>query len=147
MKREVFFLFMIIMSFVLISNVSAKKTLVAGIIYEADWQTPVANASVVVSCYHNSDVNVQNTNSLSDGSYAVMYIGGGTNACDDGDTVIVNATKEGLGSGSNSGVVHGDMADNLDIAIINVVIPEFSLVTMIFSLTAGVVVFFVIRRR
>ncbi len=131
---------------------AAAYTLVAGKITEADYITPVDSADVTITCHHVTsggiiDYTLIDT-SESDGAYGVQFNEGGSNPpyCDDGDIVDVSAVKDGV-SGSSSGTVHENMIDTLDIAIINVAIPEFTTIAAGIALLGAFGSFFIIRKR
>lgn len=132
-----------------IGTVSAY-TLIAGKIYDYNYQNTIEGASVIVSCAHNTSsgiiINTQNTTSLSNGVYFVEFSESVNSGCDGGDIVTVSATKDGL-YGSNSGVVHENVVETLDLAIVNVpLVPEFGFFIGALTLLSAVGVFFIIRR-
>ena len=80
----------------LISIVNAQ-TLIAGKVYDSNYNNLVSDASVTVTCNSNTLI----TPSLDDGTYAVRF---DESKCTLGDNVNVNGAKGDL-SGSDSGVV------------------------------------------
>ena len=115
---------------------AAEPTIVSGMIYEVDFQTPVHGADVTVDC----NGNIKNTISVG-GLYKVFFAKG---LCFEDDTVYVTAVKDGV-SGSNSGLVR-NFCSVVNIAIINVAIPEFGFLTGAFTLISSLGAFFVIKR-
>lgn len=125
-------------------------TLVCGIVYWQDTLDPVAGATVTGECYSSNgsissgDPVLTNT----DGTYCagMVWTGDPPIECLDGDTVVVTAEKDGA-SGTSSGIVHGGMVGNLNIAVVNVWIPEFSTVTAGIALIGAGMGFIFLRRR
>lgn len=114
----------------------AAQSLVAGKVTHNG--TPVAGASITAVCNTHSKSGITNVN----GDYAVTY---GNGECPDGITATVVASKAGMG-GTNSGKM-GMITQGLNIAIVNVVIPEFGIVTGAAGVAAAGGLFFVMRRR
>ena len=107
--------------------------------------SPVEGADVDVTCHHGGGNYETSTVSSSDGGYTVLYP---TNECNTGDTVDVTAAKDGM-SGANSGVVqdwNGCQIIDINVAVVDVVIPEFGLLTGAFTLISSLGAFFVIKR-
>jgi hypothetical protein len=102
------------------SDYSHATTLILGTIYDQEGNE-VAGASVDIECNEMSDT----VESDSDGIYSVLY---DADDCDAGDTVYVNAQKSGIGSGSNSGEVCGTDVCPFNVALIDVTIPEFTVI-------------------
>ncbi len=150
MKKILGLLFAVMFVFSL-SLVSAT-TLIAGTVYHAgDITNTIEGADVVVSCAHNTAqgivTNIQNTTSLSDGSYTVTFSEGSISGCDDGDVVIVYATTE-----SEPKVVEDDIFGpgsgiNWDFAMAHVpMVPEFGFFVGMLTILSATVVFFVVRK-
>ncbi len=139
MKKALTF---IMLGLFVISMVSATSamTIVAGVVYD-DEGIVVDGAEISVMC----NLNEINATSLSDGSYAVEYL---ENLCDTGDEVTVTATAdEGYGVGSGV-VMDKGLYPGVDInlSIINVVVPEFGLVIGLMTLLASAGIFFMVRK-
>jgi len=95
---------------------------------------PVANAAVSVTCVNES------ASTITDGSgdYIVAL---GNPTCVSGSTAYVTATKDGVGTGHNSGVVctagkEGDC--DINVAFVDVQIPEFGIIGGALVLLAGI---------
>ncbi len=140
----------IVLSFLILSAIGAvsAKTIVAGKIYNADYNDTVAGADVTVTCVHGSDTNVQTFTSLSDGAYGVYFDENGENACDSGDSLTVSAVKDGL-YGSKTGIVHENvLPNNWDLAVVNVpLVPEFGIAIGAATVLSAVGIFFFVRRK
>jgi len=102
------------------SDGSHATTLIIGTIYDQEGNE-VSGASVDIACNEMSDT----VESDADGIYSVLY---DSEDCDAGDTVYVNAEKSGVGSGSNSGEVCGTDTCPFNVALIDVTIPEFTVI-------------------
>jgi hypothetical protein len=127
-------------------GVISASTLIAGIVYNSDYYTPVADANVTIDCVHNNITYTQYTTSRLDGTYDVTYTETGSPACNDDDIVTVSAVKGDL-HGSKSGIVHENAFGLWDIAIVNVaIVPEFGVIVGILTLFGAISVFFVARR-
>ena len=91
-----------------LATISAQ-TLVAGQIYNSDYSSTLASASIVVTCNSNS----LSTISLDDGTYAVRFE---ESECIENDTASVTVTKSGFNSKTESGVINkcdgGDCGGN-----------------------------------
>jgi hypothetical protein len=101
---------------------------------------PVKHAHVSVTC-GSTTKNVQTDAS---GAYLAVF---SAKKCPKGSTVTVNASKSGDGSGSNTGTVNPEDTDKLNVAIVNVSLPEFGLLTAGAATVAGGTAFAVVRRR
>lgn len=100
-----------------------SETWVSGTVYDGGG-SPVSGGTVTVTC---NGVN-RFAGILSNGSYGVAYP---QTECKVGDTVTASAST-GAGSGSNSASVvntpiNGPIVD-LDIAVIDITVPEFGLI-------------------
>lgn len=109
---------------------------VTGVITEN--QVAVAGATVTVLCNGHTEVDTTDAK----GSYLVTYP---SNDCPFGTTVKVTA-KKGTKSGVASGTVQG-ITTKLNLAIVNVSIPEFGLVGGLLAGGAGVGTLAYARRR
>ena len=93
---------------------ASASTLVVGKIYNFDFSSTIADASVKVECVHNGATNILYTTSLSDGVYAVKFE---ESECNESDEVEVSAETSAL-SGSESGTVITSTNGNFS-AVIN----------------------------
>jgi uncharacterized membrane protein YfcA len=98
----------------------------------------VAGASVTVLCNGNTETDTTDAS----GSYLVSYL---TAQCPFGSTVKVTAMKNGK-SGTSSGTVTG-ITTKLNLAIVNVSIPEYGLIGTLFAGGAGLGLIGYMRRR
>lgn len=96
----------------------AQKTTVTGFI--TNNKQPVKNADVTVICNNNALY----TSTDKTGLYSVTFKKG---KCAVGATVNVTATKKKLGGVSSTKIVAG--TSKLNVAIVNVAVPEFGLIT------------------
>jgi len=117
-------------------NAAPPATNVTGVITES--QVAVAGATVTVLCRGNTQTDTTDAN----GSYLVTYASGD---CPFGSTVKVTAQKDGK-SGVASGTVQG-ITTKLNLAIVNVSIPEYGLIAGILAGTAGIGLIMYSRRR
>lgn len=114
----------------------ASKTDVTGVVTNNGH--PVSGAHVTVIC----DNNVKKTTTDGSGTYLVQYK---IAKCPKGATVHVTATKSKEG-GNNTGISN-PVTTKLNVALVNVSLPEFGLITAgIATLIAGAA-FVVVRRR
>ena len=125
------------------------KTLVAGNIYNSDYSNTVVGAKVSVSCEHNTKKTIINTTSLSGGTYNVVFREMPME-CTYNDLVNVTAFHPDYGIGNQQGIVN--IAKNVsgldvNIAIINVSIPEFTTIAAGIALTGALLGVFVFRKR
>ncbi len=140
------FVLMLVGMFVLSFGLASAKTMIAGKIYNADFSDVVEGASVVVSCDDGGDISVQNTTSLADGTYGVIFNEVGSKSCNDGDTLTVYAEKGSL-TGMQSGEINNDVIGTWDVGIVNVpLVPEFGFFVGMLTMLSAVGVFFVVRR-
>jgi hypothetical protein len=127
-------------------------TLVAGVIYEADHTTPISGALVEATC---DSVTLSQADSNADGSYSIDFSG---TACSKGDTVYVTATADGGASGSNEGEVieysfnfvcpdEECLLTKIDVAVVNVSIPEFGILAGSACIIGALAGFLVLRRK
>ena len=112
------------------------QTDVTGVVTEN--HVAVAGASVTVVC--NSHTRTDTTDAM--GSYLVTFPSG---ECPFGSTVKVTAEKDGR-SGVRSGTVRG-ITTKLNLAIVNVEIPEYGLIGAITAGGAGLGMIGYMRRR
>jgi hypothetical protein len=118
-------------------SAAPAKTDVTGVVTDEN-QTPVPGAMVTVTC--NGHIETDTTDAA--GSYLVVF----TKAqCDFGNTVKVVAKKAGK-SGVASGTVEGKTT-KLNLAIVNVQIPEFGLIGAMLAGGAGIGLIAYSRRR
>ena len=102
------------------------KTDVTGVV--TDNFVPVAGAMVTVLCNGNTETDTTDAQ----GSYLVTYL---TAQCPFGSTVKVTASKGGR-SGISSGTVTG-VTTKLNLAIVNVSIPEYGLIATLLAGAGG----------
>lgn len=114
----------------------SPQTDVTGVI--TNQGNPVNMATVTVVC--NGVTKTDTTDSA--GSYLVTFT---APQCPFGSTVKVTAQKGGY-SGTASGTVHG-ITTKLNIAVVNVSIPEYGLIGGILATTAGIGAIAFTRRR
>lgn len=121
-----------------VSGVSAvpPQTDVTGVVTEN--HVPVADADVTVLCNGNTEVDTTDAH----GSYLVTFASAD---CPFGSTVKVTA-KEGTKSGVASGTVQG-ITTKLNLAIVNVSIPEYGLISGILAGGLGLGMLVYARRR
>lgn len=121
-------------------NVSATTipplTAVTGVVTED--HIAVEDANVTVLC--NGHTETDTTDSF--GSYVVTFAGAD---CPFGVTVKVTAEKDGK-TGVRTGTVHG-ITTKLNLAIVNVSIPEYGLIGALTAGGAGIGVIAYMRRR
>lgn len=118
------------------ANATAPQSDITGVITEN--QTAVADATVTVLCNGNSQTDT--TDAF--GSYLVTFPAGD---CPFGTTVKVSAQK-GTKSGVASGTVQG-ITTKLNLAIVNVSIPEYGMIGGIMAGGAGIGMIAFARRR
>jgi hypothetical protein len=117
---------------------TCNTVIVAGKIYESDHITPVANATVDVYCRDNHKGPIT---SLSDGSYYTSY---NCEQCALGDAVTVYAFK-GPASGNSVGTVYS-WTPSIDVAVVNVSIPEFGVIAASVAMIGAFAGILVLRR-
>lgn len=117
-------------------SATTPQTDITGVVTES--HVPVANANVTVLCNGNTQMDTTDAH----GSYLVVFAGG---VCGFGSTVKVTAQKDGK-SGVASGTVHG-VTTKLNLAIVNVAIPEYGLLGALVAAGAGVGMITYMRRR
>jgi len=144
MKKTLAFMIFGLFMISMIGMVSAE-TLVAGIVYNEDHSAKIDSADITVTC----NGHVKTTTSIGDGSYSVSYLEDGVEGCDAGDDVTVVAEKGDL-YGSEPGVVQdkGDYPGvEINLAIINVTVPEFGLIIGVLTMMSAVGIFAFVRRQ
>jgi hypothetical protein len=100
--------------------------------------SPVVGANVSVVC----NGNTMTSSTTNGGGYIVQF---SATDCPNGKTAVVTATKGGL-NGSNSGPVD-DLTADINLAIVNVSVPEFGIAAGVVALAAGAGSLVVVRRR
>ncbi len=100
--------------------------------------SPVSGAHVIVICHNNK----KSTTTDASGSYLVQYNAG---KCPAGSTVFVTATK-GKKGGDSTGTA-SSVTTHLNVALVNVSLPEFGLITGVGATIIGGGAFLVMRRR
>ncbi len=118
----------------------AGKTLITGLVYNADYSDTIDGASVMVNCSNH----IKNVFSKSNGKYSVTYE---KSECGFNDPLMVRAEKNGQ-IGYKSGNIHENAANvNWDLGVVNVtIVPEFGVVVGVLTLLSAVGMFFVIRK-
>lgn len=119
-----------------IANATPPQSDVTGVITEN--QVAVAGATVTVLCNGHTEVDTTDAH----GAYLVTYPSAD---CPFGTTVKVTA-KKGTKSGVASGTVQG-ITTKLNLAIVNVSIPEYGLIGGVLAGTAGIGMIAYMRRR
>ncbi|HIH32500.1 TPA: hypothetical protein HA235_07385 [Candidatus Woesearchaeota archaeon] len=136
MNKALFIL--IALSFLIVGFASAGvdvPVLVAGHVYDSD-ADPIQGASVTVNCEHNGVNYTQYTLSLLDGSYQVVYFD--NDECWVGDTAFVSAEYNGnTGSGTGPVCWDGEQCP-IPIAIVDITIPELTMLGAMIVVLAGV---------
>ena len=132
---------------ILIVSADPGITFVKGQITDPDGE-PVKGADVNVVCRHGEEDFSKSTTSHGKGvgKYLVYF---STEECDTGDLVKVCATK-GEMSGCDSGKVEQwskGRGAKINVATVNVVIPEFGLIAGIITLLGSGIGFWIIRKR
>lgn len=120
----------------LVPAVASAQSVVAGkVTYNGQ---PVNGATVTAVCNtHSRDAHTNKQ-----GDYAIQFT---VDECPDGHTATVVASKDGMG-GTGSGEIDGVSA-TLNIAIVNIAVPEFGVIAGIVGSIGAVGAFLVIRRR
>ena len=149
MKKTLAFMILGLFLISMVGMVSAK-TIVGGTIYD-DEGIVVEGADVTVSCEHTHGTHIGTysiiTNSSENGVYAVEFYEdtSGEDNCVTDDEVTVYAEKGDM-SGSETGVVH-DFGLTVNLALINVTVPEFGFFIGILTLLSAVGIFAFVRRQ
>ena len=115
------------------------QTIITGTV--TDNGKDVKGAKITVVCNNHSRTAKTDAN----GEYSVTYP---VSQCNDNTKATVVATKAGLG-GVNSGTpsTYSNGKTEIDVAIVNVSLPEFGIATGFVASTAGAGAFMVMRRR
>lgn len=132
-----------------LASVGALSVLAPAAVFAAPAQTivtgtvtnnghAVKHAKVTVVCNNHS----RTTTSDKNGGYSVSFP---KNQCPDGAKATVVATKNKMG-GVSSGNVNS-VTTKLNVAIVNVALPEFGVVTGVGAMAAGAGLFMVMRRK
>ncbi|HET9411566.1 MAG TPA: hypothetical protein VFO38_01860 [Candidatus Saccharimonadales bacterium] len=119
------------------AHAAPPQTDVTGVVTEN--QMPVAGATVTVQCGTSTEVD---TATDAQGSYLVTFPSAD---CPFGSTVKVTAKKGGK-SGVSSGTVHG-ITTKLNLAIVNVAIPEYGALGLLAAGGVGLGLMAYMRRR
>jgi hypothetical protein len=115
----------------MVAAVVNPDTVVTGTIYKSDGTTLQPGAAVDVNCNGNMK---STTSDASDATYTVVYP---VADCAPTNTVTVTATFDSA-SGHNTGVVCGsEICDKLNVALVDVSIPEFATFGLIAAALAG----------
>jgi len=115
-KSRIFYLLPILV-FLSLTLISAQ-TLVAGKIYDTNYNNIITNANIHVTC----NASYLDTISLNDGSYLVAF---NDTECTGGDTIDVTASKSGFDTETESGVLApctGASCTGIYFTIINVIL-------------------------
>ena len=152
MKKTLVFVLLGLLVVSMIGAVSAT-TFVMGTVYNDDYSSKIGGANITVACDHvggvGEGINYQYTTSASSGDqigdYQVSFPETGVGACNGGDSVTVIAEKDGL-TGSETETVVDDAILDMDVAVINVTVPEFGFLVGVLTLMGALGVFFVIRK-
>ena len=120
--------------------VSIGKTLISGLIYKADDNSPIGGASVTVSC---EDVR-SDLLSSSNGTYSVVFE---KKDCSAGSDLNVYVEFDGM-SATKSGIIHEEGAPTYwDVGIVNVpMVPEFGFFMGVLTLLISVTMFFFLKK-
>ena len=124
-------------------GMASAQAYVLGKIYNSDYTETIADANVIVTCYKGDTYPVLTAVTNEYGDYVVNFE---STTCSVGNTVRVDAEKEGIGSGSGEGVVDESNSISLNLAIINVTVPEFGLIVGALTILSAVGIFFFVRR-
>jgi len=104
-------------------NIASAQTLTGGKIYSSDFNNPIADASVIVSCEHDGQTNSLATSSVGDGTYAVIFK---ETECNEGDLVTVTAEKGDFFGEDVGKIKEYDGEEGNFVAIINILMQEVS---------------------
>lgn len=114
---------------------SAQSVVAGKVTYNGE---PVNGANVTAVCKSFS----KDAHTNKQGDYAIEFT---VDECPDGETATVVASKDGMG-GSGSGEIDG-VTSTLNIAIVNIAVPEFGVIAGMVGAVGAVGAFLVIRRR
>jgi len=118
-------------------------TIVSGIVTEADGVTPVFEADVEVNC----DGHIKDEDTTQQGIYFVRYL---EDKCDAGDRVNVTVVSKTGAVGRNFGYVEDkdeSPSATVNIAVVNVSIPEFSTIAGTLALGGASLGYISIRKK
>src|SRR3989344_3528514 len=114
---------LLILAFILLGGAASAQTLVTGKIYSGNYDNSASNASVHIECSHNGSINLLDTNSMMDGTYAVRF---DENNCSENDSVKVSASLNDYSSSNTDGegkikiCTADDCSNNSYLAIVNI---------------------------
>ncbi len=124
-----------------------ELTVVKGRVYDQSNNQSIGNADVEVICHGESGDASKSTKTGPLGNYWVIF---SPSECDLGDSVTVNAEKDGM-TGTMPGAIDKEIDKcclDLNVGIVNVpLIPEFGVIIGTLTLASAIVVFFVIRKK
>lgn len=101
---------------VFLTGIASANTLVAGKIYDNNYNNFISGADVAVIC--NS--SILNTASIDDGTYAVIF-----ESCGEGDSIRVSASKGGLTGESDGIIIKNENQTESDyISVVNLIIKQ-----------------------
>jgi hypothetical protein len=119
----------LVLALLMVGFVSANAYVTGTVKYQNS--TPVNGASVQVDC----NAQTEFTSSDTDGTYIVYFASG----CDAGDNASVTATKDAQ-SGTNTGQVCNEdvVTCPINVAVVDVTIPEFTVIGATLVALAGI---------
>ena len=109
-------------------------------------------AEVIVTCFHNNESSILQTQVTEYDDYCVFFEKIGDNSCNDNDLVLVNVKHSSLYGYGRGYVQTQEDNDNgetifIDVAIIDVpLVPEFGLIIGGLTLISAIGIFFFFRR-
>ena len=98
-----------------LTSIVSAQTLIVGKIYNSDFSATISGADVSINC----NGEVLDTNSISDGTYAVRF---NDSLCAAGDSFSVSASKD-TATGSDSGVVNPGTDEDKGIVNVAITVP------------------------
>ncbi len=101
---------------VFLTGITSANTLVAGKIYDNNYNNFISGADIIVTCNNNP----LSTASIDDGTYAVVF-----ESCTEGDSIHVSASKGSL-TGEGDGIIiqNEDQTESDYISIVNLIIKQ-----------------------
>ncbi|HEV2413135.1 MAG TPA: hypothetical protein VGS28_05040 [Candidatus Saccharimonadales bacterium] len=126
---------------------TAASTIASGQV--TDNGKPVGGASVTATCYNKKGGPIASGSGITSSSKVGLgdyFIGLNPNKCKPGDKVVVSASKSSA-SGQNSAPDRKSGVKGLDVALVNVSIPEFGLAAGIVAASVVSGSFLIIRRK